>query len=406
MTSILRAQAWPVGALLLALLQPVVVQAQGDGEVNYLQLAARLVADGHYDRAERALDQVNTEADDLDRVRYHTLLGLVELRRERHQAAIEKLRQALAAHDRRAEREPAADESEQEQRRGERERIHLYLAQAHMGREEYKEVLTALDRAGETGAAIATVHALRAQAHWEREAYDAAFAALNRGAERFPDDYRFLRRKVFYLINLGFYRQAADYGREYLQKADAGPEDYVAIGSALRQSDQHQAALTLLELARLIWPRERDIAVELAHTWLGLDKVSAAAEVFARAAIHHPDMRLEAAELQRRAGHLYRALLLNTTVPEPDRKYRQRLAILVAMEHWDRAAGMGDALRRQGLLANDDLRYAYAYALFKAGDYDRADQVLSGIQDSDTFRKATELRKAMEKCREAEWQCL
>ncbi len=406
MNSALRARTLLLSALFLALLQPVPVQGQSNEEVDYLQLAARLVADGHYDRAERALDQVDTEADDLDRVRYHTLLGLVDLRRERNEEAIQSLRQALDAHDRRAEKNPPADEQQKKQRRTERERVHLYLAQAHMGLEQYEQALTALDRSGETGAAIAMVHALRAQAHWEREEYAAAFSALNRGAERFPDDHRFLRRKVFYLINLGFYRQAADHGRQYLQKADAGPEDYVAIGSALRQSEQHQAALTLLERAHLIWPRERDIAVELAHTWLGLDKVGAAAEVFARASVYHPDMRLEAAELQRRAGRLYRALMLNTTVPDPEKKYRQRLAILVAMEHWDRAAGMGDALRRQGLLDNDDLRYAFAYALFKAGNYDRADQVLSAIQDSDTFRKATELRKAMEKCRETSWQCL
>ncbi len=406
MDSALAARALLIPALLLLGLATQPVAAQSDAEVDYLQLAARLVADGNYDRAERALSQVKTEADDLDRVRYHTLLGLVDLRREDHEGAIQDLQQALDAHEKRARKNPDAEKDQKQQRRSERERIHLYLAQAHMGLEQYKQALGALDRSGETGAAIAMVHALRAQAHWQREEYDAAFAALNRGARRFPDDYQFLRRKVFYLINLGFYRQAADSGREYLQKADAGPRDYVAIGTALRQSDQHQAALTLLERARLIWPQDRDIAVELAHTWLGMDKVAAAAEVFARASVYHPAMRLEAAELQRRAGRLYRALMLNTTVPDPEKKYRQRLAILVAMEHWDQAAGMGDALRRHGLLDNDDLRYAFAYALFKAGDYDRADQVLSGIQDSDTFRKATELRKAMEQCREAEWQCL
>jgi len=56
-------------------------------------------------------------------------------------------------------------------------------------------------------------------------------------------------------------------------------------------------------------------------------------------------------------------------------------------------------------LKDDTIRYAVAYAFFKSGDYDRADRLLSGISEPDIFRQATELRKAMEDCRNEQWRC-
>lgn len=374
-----------------------------DADVDYLELAARLIADGNYQRAGAALGNLDPEAGDLDRARYYTLTGLVALRRERLDSAITALARALEEFARLPE---TSDKGIVRERKKDQERVQLYLAQAHMRQESYAQALEALNAAGETGAAIAMVHALRAQAHWELEQYVAAFDALDRGQARFPEDTRFLRRKVFYLIHLGLYQHAADQGQRYLSQAQAAPEDYVAIGGSLRKSGQHRTALGILERARLVYPRDHDIAVELAHTWLASDQLSAAADVLADAALQHPGLRLEAAELQRRAGRSYRALLLNSAIADQPAKYRQRIALLVALEHWDQAAAMEDALRRNGLMDDDDIRYALAYAQFRAGQYKGAERILAGIGGGESFRRATELRKAINRCQEESWQCI
>jgi hypothetical protein len=62
-------------------------------------------------------------------------------------------------------------------------------------------------------------------------------------------------------------------------------------------------------------------------------------------------------------------------------------------------------LRRNGLLQDESIRYALAYAHFRTGSFERVDKLLSGISDPDLFRKATELRRSMEECGEQQWQC-
>ena len=66
---------------------------------------------------------------------------------------------------------------------------------------------------------------------------------------------------------------------------------------------------------------------------------------------------------------------------------------------------MEPALRRAGLFEDEDIRYALAYAWFKAGDYDKSEDHLTALRRSDLFRKATELRKIMQDCADERWRC-
>lgn len=392
-----------VVALVLAIASASAIAADdgsaGD-EVDYLALAGRLLADGNYGRAERALGQVDPAKEGVDRVRYSTLRGLVELRQGDNADAVAALERAIAERRARPEGERADDWQRQLQL------AHLYLGQAEYRRGEYGAALAALDKAGPVADDSPSVQALRAQAHWQLDDEVAAFAALQRGQQRFPADTRFQRREIFYLIELGFYRRAAEVGKAYLDRGKAGPDDFLAIGSALRKSGQYRAALDILERARLTHSRHKGVNLELARVYLDQKRKGVAADLFAEQAAYHPELQREAAELQRQAGRPYRALLLNAGLPDQKAKLKQRLAILVDMERWAQASAMGPALRRNGVLAEGEIRYAYAYALFKAGDYDRAGRVLAGIDSGALFRKATELRKAMERCRQARWQCL
>ena len=72
----------------------------------------------------------------------------------------------------------------------------------------------------------------------------------------------------------------------------------------------------------------------------------------------------------------------------------------------EQAAAMEIPLRRVGLLAEEDLRYAIAYSLFKTGAFDEAESHLSQLNRPDLFRKAAELRRAIQDCAEDSWKCL
>ena len=123
------------------------------------------------------------------------------------------------------------------------------------------------------------------------------------------------------------------------------------------------------------------------------------------AARTEPELLADAAELYRRAGWLIQALTLNGQVIDQPKKLKQRLAIFLELERFDQAAAMREDLLRVGLLADEDIRYALAYALFKTGRYDEAEAELQQLTRSDLFRRAIELRRAMEQCAENPWRC-
>ncbi|GAB4189228.1 MAG: hypothetical protein Tsb002_16070 [Wenzhouxiangellaceae bacterium] len=370
--------------LLVLLLAGGKVHAEDD--VDYIELAALMLRDGNIERALSALGQAETEVEEFDWARYHTLYGMAYLRSGDKEQAKQALDQAVAA--------GASDAV-----------VFIYLAQVNFELGDYNGALTALDLAGAEVARIASTYHMRAQSHWLLEQHLAALAVLDQAAQVFPADPSFQRRKVFYLIELGLYQEAASQGQEYLQRSAGAVEDYVAIGDAMRRSGQVEQALQFLEAARLLFPENTLVSKALAHAYIDDQSLHVAAGIIDQAAHRDAALIPEAAELYRQAGQTYRALLLNSQVRDQDAKLKQRLALLLELSHYEQAAAMEQDLYRRGLLDNEDIRYALAYALFKAGNYDRAEAQLSLLRRSDLFRKAVEVRRAIEECRAAPWRC-
>lgn len=377
-----------LAAVLLCIAAPVspAQESKDSREVNYVELASLLIKDGHYDRAQGALAQVDTSREDLDLARFHMLQGLVMLNLKQPGMAEREFLNSVAA--------------------GQTDRvIYVYLAQAHFQQENYREALGALEQSQGAGSHLPAVFFMAARSHWELGDHSAALATLEQARESFVDETPFVRQKIFYLIKLGLFRAAADLGMAYLAEHEADAEDYIAIGSALRESRQHEQALRFLEAARLKYRGNVEVAKVLAHLYLDMDKPLSAAEVMEDASRKDSGLKVEAAELHRRAGNLFQALALNAQVSPQDKKLKQRLAILLALERFEQVAGMSEALMRNDLLKDEDIRYALAYAMFKTGDFARAEKHLSQLERGDLFRKAVELREAMKDCRAEPWRC-
>lgn len=371
-------------ALLLALSPAALAQ---EDEVDHLALAVLLAGDGEYDKAAVEWNKVDAAAEDLDRIQYHTAGGLIALNQNRQADAIQQFELAIQA----GQAEPS---------------IYLYMAQAQFGLERYADVLQTLERGGAAFDNLPTVFLMRAQAHWLLGDRQPAFAALADGSRRFPDNTQFLRREVFFLMELGLFQEAAARGREYLSRSEGKEEDFVAIGNALKRARQFPAALNFLEQARLKFPGSENVAKVLAATYLESGQPLAAGELMVDAALRNPALKPEAAELMRRAKHYARALAINAEIADQSVKLKQRLGILLELGRFAEVRGMEAALTRVGLTQDENVRYALAYAHFKENDFAAAEAHLARLTQPELFRKATELRKFMQDCESEPWKCV
>lgn len=384
----------PLTVILLSLLLAAglpahAAEAPGESadEVDYLALAALMLRDGNVDRAILALDQVDLAAEELDRVRYYTLRGMAHMRLKELEPARDALLQAIDA--------------------GEAEAVvFVYLAQVNYELQDYRATIAALDRAGAALERVPSAYHMKAQSYWLLEEPVMALAVLEQGAEVFPDDPNFIRRKVFYLVDLGLYQEAVIQGRRYLQQSAGKLEDYVALGNALRASGELDEAAGFLEEAQLMFPDSPEVKKVLAHVYIEREQLSAAADLLYQAALLDPQLLAEAAELYRRAGQTHRALTINSGLSDQPEKFRQRLALYLELQSFEQAAAMETPLRRVGLMEDEDLRYAIAYSLFKTGDFAAAEAHLAALNRPDLFRKAAELRRAIQDCAEDSWKCL
>ncbi len=374
-------------AFLLLFAVPLAAKPPVESEVDYVELAAVLVRDGEYARAAEALKNVDPAAEGLDAIKYHTVRGMVALEEQQLELAANAFADAIAA----GQDDPL---------------IHLYRAQAWFGLERYDDAIAAIEAAGSAVDDLSGAWLMRAHAQWMLGRRQDALATLAQASARFPENTGFQRRQVFYLIEAGLYQEASTLGRAYLARVEGKPEDFVAIGTALRRGRSYDEALRFLESARLRHPDDGNIVKALAQTWLERGDPLAAAELMARQAEREPPLLAEAAELFRRAGHPVRALALNARVPDAQRRLKQRVGLLVELKRYDQVAGMEEALYRAGLLADEDLRYALAYAHFHGGDYARAERHLAALTRPELFRKATELRRLMQECAESGAACV
>lgn len=390
---LMRAHQSPPTSSLLACLLAVLLGLSGMAlaseaeDVSFLDLAALMLRDGNLDRAILALDQVDLQAEGADPLRYYTLRGMAHLRRNENELAVDALQQAV---------DTGLAESV----------VYVYLAQANFVLERYAQVLKALDGAGPDLQRVASVYHMRAQSYWLMGSQAMALATLDQAGEVFPEDASFLRRKVFFLMEMGLFKEAAAQARIYLERSEGKMEDYVAMGNAMRASGELEEAARLLEQAKLRFPADTAIKKVLANTYMDMGQLNSAADLVLEAALLEPALISEAAELYRRAGRLHRAMLLNSQISDQETKLKQRLALFLELQQYEQAAAMDNSLMRLGVLDDEDIRYAVAYAQFKTGNFSAAEAHLQKLTRPDLFRKAAELRSAIQDCAEDAWQCL
>lgn len=375
-----------LGLMLACLFQFALAKEKKAESTDFIELAALMLKDGHYDRALLALQSVDLEDEKTDLARFYTLQGLAYLNLNDFMAAKDSLQSAIHH----GQQDPL---------------IYAYLTQIHFSLKNYSEVLSVIHKVGDHKRQNPSLISIEAQSYWHLQKANQAIQALNEGHQLFPNDYRFLKLKVFYFVQLELYQEAAKLGREYLTLSEAKAEDYVAIGNALRLSKEYREALEIMEIARLQFPDNEVVSKLLAHIYLDQGMLNAAAHILEHAARINHALLSEAAEIYRRAGRFHKALMLNSGILDQKVKLKQRLSLLLALKQYEQAASMESSLYRVGLLEDENVRYALAYAQFSTGRFQQASKHLDYLKEPELFKRGVELRRLMEVCKEESWKC-
>lgn len=372
---------------------PLVDTSNPEIEVNYLDLAETMVLSGQYDKADTEIQRANIQKIGFDFKKYYTLRGIIAINNNLYRRAIGEFRSAV-------------DNGQ------DNPNIYIYLAQAYFGSGDYKSTISAfqnastlgvLDNAGDLTWANPSRVRMLVECHWRLDQRTEAFNILEKAEAWFPERLDFTEQKILYLINMGLYTEATTLAEPYLRKAGHKSEAYVAVGEALRRSKQFDRALRILETGKLKFPDNDRLIYSLAHTYMDSGRNLAAAELFEEASLRNADFLSEAVDLFRKAGRHERALYLNREVRDQKVKARQRLGILLDLEQFEKAVAHMPRLSRLGLLDDDKISYAAAYAYFKVGRYDKAEILLSTITAPGLLSSVDNLRKAIGIYRKTYW---
>lgn len=387
---------------------PAALAKKSDQEVDptdHLALATLMLYDGNFDKARAELSLVNTDKKGFDFARFYTIKGIVSMRLEGYKDAIENLNLAIEA-TRTKVYKPIKGVDSEAVRTEKLGQLHLQLAEAYYRIKGYAKVIETLDAAGEAGVARPELFSLRADCYWRLEKHIDAFSILSRGFARFPEEVSFVKQKFFYFAELGLYQSAVEVADRYFQIAKPDSKDYIAFAQVLSGAHQDEKAITLLEKAKLQFPKDAKIPVLLGHLYMRKDMRNVAGNLFEYASYFDEKYVPEAAEVYRRAKAFPSSLRMNSQITDPKEKAKQQVAIFVEQGEFERVIALKDVLKRYDMLKDENLRYALAYAYFMVKDYDSSELNLKKLTKSELFAKATVIRKSIERCKNNELECL
>ena len=355
-------------------------------KVDYVNLGATLLKDGYTQRAKLVLEKVDVTEKGFDFARYYTLKGILL-----HKLSYPSLSNIFF---------------EESINKGQKNlSILLYVAKNHWQLQNYAALVETLNKAGEIAKQDPQMIVIKAEALKRQGQINSAWHVLDEGISLFPDFSRFYSQKFYYLLELGFYQQAGEYAQKYLKTKQYSPKDYLAIGYALRENNQYEAAAKLLEEAVIKHKSDDKLIELLGQVYIDQEHYLMAALVFDWAAINHPKFAYKAATLFLRAKQPIRSLQLNRRILKQDDKFKQRLGIDIYLDDYETLVAKTPALKRYDLLKDDKIAYAVGYGYFKNGDYANAKKYLKQINDSQLFSKASQIFQQIEKCKDDPASC-
>lgn len=355
-------------------------------EIDHVALAALLFKDGHAQRAGEELKKVDLEDKTIDLVRYYTLRALVATKEQLYKEANTLFLKAIELGQQ--------DKS-----------IFLYMAQNAFKMQEYQATIEYLHKAGDVALLQPSTYALIAESHWRLEQKSKALGTLANAIEKFPSDTSFVKQRFNYYMSLELYQSAVEDAIFYIQYGAPDEKNAIRFIMALKKAKETDRAIKLAEELNLRFDQSVELKVLLAHLYIEKGMIQAAADFFDKASIRDENFTKESAEMYRRAKKFVLSLYKNSQLLDAKEKLKQRVAIYLEYQEFENIAVSRSALQRSGLLEDENIRYALAYAYYMTKDFVSCEKELKKITKSDLFQKASELRKNIQKCKNDGWEC-
>jgi tetratricopeptide (TPR) repeat protein len=354
----------------------------GEAEAESLALAALLVRDGQWDRAESVIASIPTDSEEANTALYFTTVGLLAMQKQQFESAAVAYESAL----KRAKEEEEAPESSL---------LQLYLAQAWFAADEPIQALKALDAAEDREKSTASGWIMRIQVERAAGLAEQAWASAQSAEITFPADLDIGSLQVDILAAHGLFEPARDQCLSLIEHPHLTADHAVQLVGILREHRALEAAAIVADLSRLRFPTSLNAWLSAAQVAMERGANAEAAHYLQIASTIDPSYGIQAAEAWRQAGMAERALYMNAQSGDSPEKARQRLALLLEAEEYARALSLEPRLSRHQLLSEDPIRYGLAYAHFQLGQIDESETWLNGISDPQIFRQATRLRSAI-----------
>ena len=343
-------------------------------EIDHIALAALLFKDGHAQRAGEELKKVDFEDKTIDLVRYYTLSALVATKEERFKEANTLFLKAI-------------DVGQQDKS------LFLYMAQNAFKMQEYQATIEYLEKAGEIAFSQPSTYALVAEAHWRLDQKSRALATLTKAIEKFPSDTSFTKQRFGYYMSLELYQSAVEDAVFYIKNGVPNEKDSIRFIMALKKAKETQRAIRLAEELNLRFDQSVELKVLLAHLYIDQGMIQTAADFFDKASIRDENFTKESAEMFRRAKKFVLSLYKNSQLLDAKEKLKQRVAIYLEYQEFEMITVSRSALERSGLLEDENIRYALAYAYYMTKDFGACEKELKKITKSDLFQKASECQR-------------
>ena len=354
-------------------------------KLDSLALASKLMKSSEYDKATEALKQVDDKQKKGEAAKFYTVSGLIKL----YQKKFELAERAFIT----AQKSNPSDRY-----------IYIYLAQAYFGQEKYQETIDTLAKVNELASGITSMHIIKANALWNLKKYEKAWKQADAGLLRFPDEFRLHRLKINWLAEKQLFSQIHAYASTLIENKNIQITDLISIAGLLRSHNQIDLAISYLELLRLVNSSD-EVTTQLALSYAKKGDFTNAAILFEQNAALNPEYYYEAAELYARAGNHQYALSLNGKVIDQKKKFKQRLTILLSQGDFESAVSSEDDMIRLGLLDQEEISYALAYAFYRIRDFEKAEYYLIPIKSNELFQKAIALRKEILSCKSIDGSC-
>lgn len=226
---------------------------------------------------------------------------------------------------------------------------------------------------------------------------DKALAALHQGLKQWKS-FALFQEKVRLFIQLKLFGVAYSEAESKVTEKISSSE-VLSLVELFLAANRREEALRLLELARLLHPTDRDMALAIAPLYHQKGMARATVAAFELAARFSSSYAEHATELHRQLGNSQRSLQFQVQIPGEKEKTRQRIALAVEKNRWEQVSSLDSVVKRSGLQSDDEVSYALAFSLLRVGAVDRAQGYLSSIRTPSLMTKVAALRKVLDGCK-------